>query len=329
MEAMIESVRMLLARAIDYAGLFPPARLSMPAATAEFTALRRGDDGWMVARFVCPASRLGELTAALAENAPAGPLLVAALATGGTSAAELVAALREDVAAIAAFTSATGRGGRIDQLELKLPPDVVAAADADAIAALLLEVDAMAASALRGPALVAAETPLPGRPGREVEAAAEGVARAVARLDPGAGRSIALKARLGGLDASAFPSAAEVAAALAAARDRAILLKVTQGLHGPLPHHDGALGVAAHGFLNVLIAGVLARCARLDGAALAELLEAKEPGAFRFNEDGLAWRSHPASLAEIATGRREGVATFGSCSIEEPRNGLRALGLLP
>jgi hypothetical protein len=51
----------LLERLIDHAPLFPPASMSMEEALAEDARVRARPSGWMVARFVCPASRLSEL----------------------------------------------------------------------------------------------------------------------------------------------------------------------------------------------------------------------------------------------------------------------------
>ncbi|MFN2467661.1 MAG: hypothetical protein ABR521_05950 [Gaiellaceae bacterium] len=53
--------RALLERLIDHAPLFPPAALPMQAALAEDRRFRAGPDGWLVRRFVCPASKLPEL----------------------------------------------------------------------------------------------------------------------------------------------------------------------------------------------------------------------------------------------------------------------------
>jgi len=53
--------RALLERLIDHAALFPPASMSMEDALAEDRAARASDYAWMLDRFVCPASRLGEL----------------------------------------------------------------------------------------------------------------------------------------------------------------------------------------------------------------------------------------------------------------------------
>ena len=69
-----------LARLIDHAPLFPPASMDMQAAVAEDTRARAGEQAWMLARFVCPASRLRELEA---ELGGAEPPKISAVADGG------------------------------------------------------------------------------------------------------------------------------------------------------------------------------------------------------------------------------------------------------
>ena len=61
--ARVSAVRALLARLIDHAALFPPASLDMAAALAADREARAGEHAWMLDRFICPASRLGELPA--------------------------------------------------------------------------------------------------------------------------------------------------------------------------------------------------------------------------------------------------------------------------
>jgi hypothetical protein len=53
--------RALLEGLVDHAPLFPPASMTMRDALAEDRAARESEYAWMLDRFVCPASRLGEL----------------------------------------------------------------------------------------------------------------------------------------------------------------------------------------------------------------------------------------------------------------------------
>ncbi len=55
-----DSLRKLMAGAVDYAGLFPPSQLSMQDAVLNYALNRAGVYNWMLGRFVLPAARLDE-----------------------------------------------------------------------------------------------------------------------------------------------------------------------------------------------------------------------------------------------------------------------------
>jgi hypothetical protein len=75
-----------------------------------------------------------------------------------------------------------------------------------------------------------------------------------------------------------------------------------------------------HGFLNLLAAAVFGD----EEEALAE----EDPSAFTVTEETFGWREHRAGPDEIARIRRELFISFGSCSAQEPIDGLRALDML-
>ena len=54
----MDAVEALLARLIDDAGQFPPARKPLERAVADHAAARSGPYAWMLGRFLCPASKL-------------------------------------------------------------------------------------------------------------------------------------------------------------------------------------------------------------------------------------------------------------------------------
>jgi hypothetical protein len=58
---LARSLQTLLAGLIDYAGLFPPASLSMEQALANYARYRAGEHAWMLGRFVVPAARAAEV----------------------------------------------------------------------------------------------------------------------------------------------------------------------------------------------------------------------------------------------------------------------------
>jgi len=60
---LARSAEALFTGLIDYAGLFPPAALSMADAVHNYDAYRRGEYAWMLGRFVVPVAKMSEVPA--------------------------------------------------------------------------------------------------------------------------------------------------------------------------------------------------------------------------------------------------------------------------
>src|SRR5262245_15528061 len=101
---MLASVRALLSGIIDYAGMFPPAKLPLQEAIRNYARYRTEPESWMLGRFVCPAARLGELEPYLDELFQFGPpLRISASGRGGNTIADFLANLRTDLEIVADF----------------------------------------------------------------------------------------------------------------------------------------------------------------------------------------------------------------------------------
>jgi membrane protease YdiL (CAAX protease family) len=294
------SLRALLEAIVDYAGLFPPAALSMADAVARYAEARGGGAAWMLGRFVVPAGRLSELAEAarpyLAASADGGPWRVSALAGP-----ELAA----DFASVEAFNRSHGGRAVVDSVEIR---------------------------ASTAPALISAASLVPAGMTAYFEVAAE--ATDLPELLDAVKRSHArAKIRTGGVTGDAFPAPASVLRLLAACAAAGVPLKATAGLHHPLraehalTYEPGAPRGTMFGFLNVFLAAAFLRA----GAApddIAPLLEEGDPGALRFDDDGVEWRGHLLSTEQIRDARQGFAASFGSCSFDEPVHDLKAMGLL-
>jgi hypothetical protein len=235
--------RALLGRLIDHAALFPPASMSIADALAEDARVRSSDEGWLVGRFVVPASRISELGDV--------PLQLSVVRD---------APLPDDE--------------RIEAVEL--PPG------ADPVG-------------LAGEVYV--EVPFE-----------QDQASALKRL---AERGLCAKLRCGG---SFTPSVRQLAAAIRGCRELGLPFKATAGLH-----HAVRRG-SEHGFLNLLAAAVFGD----EEHALSE----EDAGAFPLTRDGFGWRGRWATGEDVARMRRDLFAGFGSCSLAEPIDELRALAIL-
>ena len=113
----------------------------------------------------------------------------------------------------------------------------------------------------------------------------------------------------------------QVAEFLLVAAARRLPFKATAGLHHPMR------SAAMHGFLNVFTAAAFAWHGA-ERALLLDVLDDGEPGSFDFAEHVLRWRGRALSTAQIQAARRDFAHSFGSCSFEEPVDGLRELGLV-
>jgi hypothetical protein len=58
---MTGAIRTLLSGLIDYAGMFPPAALSMEESSRNYEAYRAGPHSWALGRFIVPSARLNEV----------------------------------------------------------------------------------------------------------------------------------------------------------------------------------------------------------------------------------------------------------------------------
>jgi hypothetical protein len=119
------------------------------------------------------------------------------------------------------------------------------------------------------------------------------------------------KVRCGG---SVLPSVPALAEFVQACRRLEIPFKATAGLHHPVRHDY------EHGFLNLLAAAVFGD----EEEALAD----EDPDSFAVSAGSFRWRERTAGTEEVARAR-ELFVSFGSCSAQEPIDGLSALGMLP
>jgi hypothetical protein len=298
-----ESIRSLLTNLIDYAGLFPPAKLDMAETVRNYAEYLASDDSWMLGRLIVPVSRLDEFEetalAALRQSAidETTPWRISALAsTAGTT------ELQADLVRIAGFNHKHED-------------------DEAGLAVINISED----------------------PRKLITAMTDG--------DCGA------KVRTGGTTAEAYPSAADLARFIHACAAANVPFKATAGMHHPLYHPLPGGGVGEgrvragsngdgdssapspqpsptgrggfeHGFLNVFIAACLALTDELKPSEIEALLEEQSIKAFAIDDETIRWRKHRLRAENIEDVREEFARSFGSCSFDEPREHLRALGLL-
>ncbi|MEM1183833.1 MAG: hypothetical protein AAGI53_02420 [Planctomycetota bacterium] len=314
---MLTSVRTLLDGLIDYAGLFPPSKLPMPKAVQEFARRRASEEAPFLGKFICPASRLDELT----EHGRS--LMPGTWATSGYRemavdsdpweiSAVIDAPLNEALDAIDAFNQrhATEEDGlaKVKTVEMKVEPG-----DVDDVVDELPE-DLQ---------------PFFEIPRGVLDADPRGFVAALSTAE-----GLAAKVRCGGVEPHMIPSSESVARFIATCAQARVPFKATAGLHHPiraehpLTYDEYPPRAVMHGFVNVFVASALAFEHKLDARALTAVLEETDPSKFTLSDEVVAWRDTSVSIDALGTSRARFALGYGSCSFAEPMDDLRKLGWL-
>jgi hypothetical protein len=286
---MLESVRALLEGAIDYAGLFPPAELSMTGAVAAYQQYLAGDHGWMLGRFIVPCSRLAEFEEALVAS-PREPKWRVSVLTGRD--------LDGAIPAVLAF-NAHMRDAVIDSLETKADsPDAIHAPLVGFTTYFEIPVDRDPEPFIQAIAAVGCRAKI--RTGG-VQATSfpeiSALARFIRRCDQS---KVGFKATAG-------------------------LHHPLRGTRA-LTYQPESEECAMHGFLNVLLAAAFL-WSSISEQEIQALLGDEDPR-LSFTRKGIGWGNRWIGIQQIEQARQRLVTSFGSCSFDEPVTQLRARGLL-
>jgi hypothetical protein len=295
----MSALRTLLNGVIDYAGLFPPASLSMNDAVRNYAHYLQSLDQWSLARFIVPVSRLEEFTAAVHSLPPDFRNQTWQLS------ALVGARVEDDLKLIADFNQRFSRAPRsllIDAIELKV-------ARVDEIQTLKLPLSLTSYI----------EIPI-----------AEDVKSFIVALKK---KNYRAKVRTGGVVTDAIPSPQDLARFIFLCAKHRVAFKATAGLHHairglyPLTYAPDSPSGTMFGFLNVFLASAFAYSG-LSESDLVKILSETDLKHLSFNEGGARWRTHSLGISMLEEIRTHFVLSFGSCSFEEPIEDLKKYHLL-
>jgi hypothetical protein len=298
------SLRALLTRSIDYAGMFPPCSLDLAPAVKNQAEYVRSTDSWMLSAFVLPIAKFGEVAGLLSQFDKQHQFRISALGAKTENAQHFLEELKKTAEAIRSFQKEHADLAPVPQLEMLLPQDVDLA-KLNAAAALVADLKLQCFW----------------------EAPAESAEKAIVLIARAQQPFFGYKLRTGGVTADAFPSSVQIARAVLAGTKHHVPMKFTAGLHHPIRQFREEVKTEMHGFLNVLGAGVLSAEHHWEEAQMVEMLEDQRATSFEFHDTVFAWRDWEITLDRIKA-RRKFVTSFGSCSFDEPREDLHGLNFL-
>jgi hypothetical protein len=296
---MLPSVQALLASIVDYAGQFPPAKLVLHQAMANYVYYQLTSYSWMLNRFVLPVYQREEFEALLPTLHLNQWELSLIFSRNWESEIEAVqSALR------LTRGQSRYRKNQIIVTALEFPPlppieiEKVIPYVADGVEAFF-------------------EIPL----NVDIELYLKVLKHTGATA----------KIRAGGVTPDAFPSFSQLYHYILSFANAQVPFKVTAGLHHLLPgnycltYQPDSPSTLMHGFLNVTVLAALVYWQKVTPQEALELLQESTTKNFQFTADSISWRNHRLNIAEIEQTRQRFFRCFGSCSFQEPVDNLKML----
>lgn len=327
---MTESLRQFMSGIIDYAGLFPPAKLPLDEAIRNYAKYRQSADSWMLSRFILPVSMFHEAGGFADELfTPDNPFGFSVLPKKSKTIDEFRNEIADTITNCIDFCNAHPGLVTTEMMEVKLPEKAVFSQDAELLKNLMDETAEKLAASPLSPSQVFYE----GHFGENWQEDNETVIKALSDHNMQFSGSenyqfSAYKIRCGGVTADLFPSIEQVAFILDCARRHGVAIKGTAGLHHPVRHYAEEVETKMHGFLNVFGGAMLAQANDFSMDTLVEILNEENADAFHFTDNEFSWNNYVITTDEIRNVRENLLLSYGSCSFDEPREDLAQLKLL-
>ena len=282
------AIETLLAGLFDYAGLYPPAGLSLRSAASYYLKYNGGERAPALGRFIVNLDRLDELRSICGDSLADFRLSVIASedADWDSLARQIGSGLQVETVEIRCDQAAA-----IEQIVRKIPPGLVTYFEVPIKGGSQGALEAIAAAGARAKI----------RMGGVVPEAFPSIPDVIEMLNSLAKLKLPFKATAG-------------------------LHHPLRSLR-PLTYQPQAPTGVMHGFVNLCCAATLLHSGGEVDEARRVLAE-EDAAEWRVGMDSLHWRNLSWSAGQLATLRRKFFLSIGSCSFEEPIHDLESLGWL-
>ena len=285
---MFTGAKVLFSSIVDYAGLFPPAKLDLQQVMVNYNRYRMAYQSWMLGNLVLPISRWEEFESLL-------PIVVSGDDRNKLWPLSLI--INEPVESAIVKVHSLNKNNRIAIAALEFPP--LSPREIERLIPILpAEIEAFI------------EIPFSGE-----------IKEYLLVLQ---GTQTSAKVRAGGLNSEAFPTVEQLAQFIWDCAKTRISFKATAGLHHallgeyPLTKAVDSNTAQMHGFINLAISAVFVYGQKLTFPELLTVLKESSFDNFQFNTKGIGWCDRRLNPSELEAARKHFFRSFGSCSFQEP-----------
>lgn len=302
---------------IDYAGLFPPASLSLDKAISEYFFYKKSEYSQIVSRFVVPASSVENLKS-ICQKHNYGNISLSVILPDMEFDEKNENNILKSIEDLNKLLK-TNYFIEASSFEIKLPKNL----SADSQENLLRLIGNIISNIKK----ISANSRIFFEPyvlGDNWENNIDIACEVINQNKEHSG----FKLRTGGVTKDAFPHTDIFAYSIKKCIDLKIKFKATAGLHHPLRHFNPSVNTKMHGFFNVFISFLIAGKYNPSLKILKKIINTESAGEFNFTDDFITFEDFAISLKDIKNIKKSFSLSYGSCSIDEPVDDLKTLNLM-
>jgi hypothetical protein len=322
MAKLRSGLKYFMTHIIDYAGMYPPAKLHFNDAFSNYLTYQNEADSWMMERFIFPISKYSELTHFLPQLTIHKHVIKLSILPEYNDFEDLfLEKFRSDFESLIAVIKTIPTRFDLKFFEFKLPKQLENA-DQNRVYRFFDEILAISKLHPHHNPKFFVEMSI----GSDWKYSLNRFTNLLTYYPQA--KHLGFKLRCGGITSDSFPEAFIVANAIHLCREKSLPMKFTAGLHHPLSHFNSSLNTRMYGFFNILGAAVLSYTHLLSLKELEEMITEERADHFAFADQGMKWRDYVVNTEQIKQARENFCMGYGSCSFDEPRQDLRTLQLM-
>lgn len=309
----MQSLNIFMHKLLDYAGLFPPAKLPLLESLINYAAYTKHAQKDWLGRYILPCNKISaSMEIILAQNLFKKNKHRAEFSIILNTSENLINLnniIAEDVKLISEMHNKLKEYINIDSVEF-CPPKEAYLPNKILHFHTVLELYTNQLTLLKHLKEIYIEIPFSENINEYVDI--------LAKFNSKNSTKFSLKLRTGGVTPAQIPSAYHVAQAIRLSAEHLLPLKATAGLHVPIPNDNPEVGARLHGFLNIFSCLLLCYDNLLSITEMENIILNYSYSDFNFTDKGLSIGNKFISNDTMNRLRNSFIKSFGTCSFLEP-----------
>ncbi|WP_186648017.1 hypothetical protein [Fluviispira vulneris] len=311
----MQSLKVFMNELLDYAGMFPPAQLSLEESLKNYAEYLSHEYEDMLGKFVLPANKIVETISFLNTHNSFSQVgkrkaNFSIILSTCKNFSDFPSILQKDFQNIKLLSKNFETSLDILSIEF-LPAEDILIANSNKRIEEYLSILFKQFSTLNKKIEYFCEIPLNDNFNKKINEIFE-------YNRSNSDNQVQIKLRTGGVKKDQIPSAKKIAQFISLCAQNKLGIKATAGLHVPIPNFNQEVGTVLHGFLNVFSSMMLLYKGGITEEEIEEIISDYTYEDFKFSHDGLKIRNFLLTNKEIENLRKKYIKSFGTCSFLEP-----------